>query len=1030
MEFRVLGPLEAEDHGRVIALEGPAERRLLALLVCLSNEAVSVGRIIDELWGEEPPPTARNMVQRYVSRLRRALGDADSTRLATEFGGYRLRVGEQELDWFRFESTVIRARDREEPDAAVALFKEALGLWRGSPFGGANDGLTVAAERIRMDEAYLATLEECNDRDLDLGHHHELVSELGRLCRQHPLRERFRAQLMVALYRCDRQAEALRSFAEYQQHLGEETGLEPSAELTRLENQIVVGSRDLDLPKAESLGRHTNLPQRLATFVGRDREAENLARLLAEFRLVTLTGVGGIGKTSLAVRVAAEAHDMFRDGVWLVDFSPVAESSLIDSTAASVLGIHADLGEHPIDALTRRLAEQNVLIVLDNCEHLVEGLAEFARTLLRATRNVHVLATSREALSVTGEAILRVPPLEVPDVAQHDPVVIADAEAVILFTDRARLLRPEFGIDSSNAAEVAEICRRLDGIPLAIELAAARLGTMGLHKIVAGVENRYHLLTRGSRTAPHRHQTLQALVDWSHDLLTDDERTLFRRLAVFAGTFTSESAQQVCGFEPLTPAIVLDVLDQLVDASLVIPPDPSVARYRMLQTIREYASRHLDAQGETDDTMRRLAVFLIKAGPDTRDGFPGSDHLAWYRWRHEEQDNFRAVLAWSVEAGDADMASLAAIEFRGYLSERQLFGEAVTWTDAALALFGDEPNRHRLQLLLLGVAMDADLGRRIPNRAEVRSLHGEAEALGDDTMMGWARLLEAMVAYQMGDTGTALDLITEAIEHQLKATDPRMIYSLWFRAFYATRLGRYEEARLAANRIVSETARLGERGDLRYATYSANVLLALTAVHEGDLDDAERLLGIEHEYSHQFGPGELYMYLVVRSFLAIACGDTASASTAAAELSDAALETAPPSMLRDAAELRALSLLDTAGFQAALPHLCEALEHARRAASVIDTADVVVVVAEAALEAGDHEEAVLLLAASSAIHEGSGIVLFEWEQRRHGRSVRALRTALGDARFDTLWAEGSALSPTGMLDDAICYVDAASAPSV
>lgn len=1023
MEFRVLGPLEVEDGGQTVPLGGPAEQHLLAVLLCLANEVVPVERLIDELWGEEPPVTSRNMVQRYVSRLRGSLGDTDSTRLATEAGGYRLHVDDEELDWCRFETLVIRARDLEDLDAATVLLQEALGMRRGPPLAGAGDGPTVTAERIRLEEAYLAALEERIDQDLGLGCHHELVSELEGLCGQHPLRERFRAQLMVALYRCGRQADALRSYAEYREHVGEETGLDPSPALAELETRILVRSPDLDLPPPGPALPHTNLPHRLTTFVGRRREIDAVIRQVNENRLVTLTGTGGIGKTALAVEAAAELVDVFDDGAWLIDLAPLSEPTLLSGTTAGVLGVRTAFGEDTVDALCRHLAERRSLIILDNCEHLISEAARFVETLLKSSPNLRVLATSREPLSAAGEAIMRVPPLNVPDSAQSDAGAIAESEAVMLFTDRARLLKSGFGIDAGNAADVAEICRRLDGIPLAIELAAARLGTMGLHKIAESVEDRYLLLTRGARTAPHRHQTLRALVDWSHDLLTDHERILFRRLAVFAGSFTGESAQQVCGFDPLTHASVLVMLEQLVDASLVVFPDPEIDRFRMLQTIREYAYRRLNDCEKADDTMLRLATYLIEAGPDTEDGYPRLDAVAWYRWRHDEQDNFRAVLAWSIEVGNADVASEAAIEFRGYLSERQLTDEALAWTNAALALLGDEPSHRRLLLEFFGIATEAFLGERMPTLTEARSLHSEAQALGDDGMMGQARRLEAVLAYRLGDTATALALNAEAIGHFRTAADPLVIESLWLRAFHLARLGRYEESRVAAKGIVAETALLGVHGDPRFATYSSNVLQAMIAMHVGDLASAEELLDAESGYAHRFGAGELYLFLVVRSFLALAHGDAAAAGVAAAELSGAVPETAPPGILRDAAMLRAVSALDTAGFETALPDLCEALEYAHRDASVIDSADVVRFVAEVALASGDHEAAVKLDAASSAIYEGSAVVLTEWERRRLSRSREALRRVLGDARFDSLWADGATLSPAEMMDCAVRYAD-------
>jgi predicted ATPase/DNA-binding SARP family transcriptional activator len=1024
MEFRILGPFEVEDRGRLLQLGSPAERSVLALFVCLANETVPVERIIDEIWGGGPPATARNMVQRYVSRLRKSLGQAAVERLSTRPGGYSLCINEGELDSSLFESMVKEARSSDDLSESSSLLHQALALWRGSTLVGVGDGPTLVVERVRLEEARVSALEDRIDCDLELGRHTDLLSELEGLCSEFPFRERLRAQLVLALYRCDRQAEALRSYTDYRLVLGEETGLDPSPALIELEDRVLARSPDLDvLSPVATPAPPTNLPYRITRFIGRQREIDAVARQLDEHRLVTLVGTGGIGKTSLAVRVAGDVSETFPDGVWLIDLAPLADARLIASTAVGVLEARATTREDPLDSVVRHLREQTVLLVLDNCEHLIDAAARFANTVLRSTRDVRVLATSRAPLSVAGESIMRVPSLEVPDVTLQESAAIAISEAVELFTDRARLLRSEFTIDNTNAAGVAEICRELDGIPLAVELAAARLGTMPVIEIAASVENRYDLLTTGARTAPHRHQTLQAMVDWSHELLTDEEQALLRRLAVFAGTFTADAASNVCGFEPLKQATVLDALDQLVDASLVIAPDPPADRFGILETIREYARHHLDSSGETERVMHQLGKYLVEAGPDTEDGMPGSDYATWYRWRDDEQNNFRAALTWSVEAADADMASRLAIEFCNYLTISHLAGEARMLVNEVLHLLGEELSHRHVRLMMFAMAGESFLGDHARALRMTESLYREAEALEDESAMGFARLNDCYLATRGGDLATALDRNMESLEHFRAAADPRIQVALEMRSIFLIRLGRYKEARIAIGQIVEAATRLGERTDHRYARASRNIFLAIVAMHEGELDEAERLLDIEKEYIHQLGPDDLRAFTWGTWGVALARGDSRTAYTAAFDLAEVTPETATPEFLRDVASLQALPALDISGPEAALPYLIEALEYARQDGSVTDAAEVVVVIGDAALAAGDRDEAAGLYAAASAVYGRSRIVLAQWQQRRLDRSLEALHETLGSDRFNDLWNQGSARTPAEMMDLADDYLN-------
>ena len=421
----------------------------------------------------------------------------------------------------------------------------------------------------------------------------------------------------------------------------------------------------------KSVGVH-NLPVQLTSFVGREAETHEVRQLLADNRLVTLTGAGGAGKTRLAVEITAQIAPEFRDGVWYVDLAPITHPAVVPVTVARVLGLPDQPGRSTMDTLLRFVGDRQLLILLDNCEHLLDASAELIVALLAGAPGLTVLATSREPIGVTGEATWRVPSLSVADAA------------IELFADRARLAQAGFTVSTDNAVAVTEICRRLDGLPLAIELAAARVRALSLAEILEGLHDRFRLLTGGARTAVRRQQTLRASVDWSHALLSEPERVLFRRLAVFLGGFDLDAAQAVAGGGDVERYQVLDQLTLLVDKSLVVAENTGDrTRYRLLETVRQYALEKLAESGEADavrsrhrDHYNAIAALL--------DAPARTDHEQRLEQAEAEMDNLRAAFVWSLETGDVGRSLELATSLQPLWFTRGRIREGLAWFDAAL----------------------------------------------------------------------------------------------------------------------------------------------------------------------------------------------------------------------------------------------------------------------------------------------------------------------------------------------------------
>jgi predicted ATPase/DNA-binding SARP family transcriptional activator len=689
MDFRILGSLEVFDGGRRLELGASKQRQLLAILLVRANEIVSVDRLTEDLWAGAPPATAGKSLQVHLSRLRKALGREDV--IVTRGGGYCLVATNEEIDALWFEQLSTRGRERRAAgDVRGALddLRESLSLWRGPALAEFVYEPFAQIVISRLDELRVVTLEERIAAELELGLGAALVPELEALVGEHPLRERLRGQLMLALYRGGRQAEALEAYQAAREVLVEELGIEPSAALKSLEKQILAQNPELltfHEPTTPQDGvrppRTRSLPVPSTQLIGRERELADCFDLLRspDTRLLTLTGAGGIGKTRLGIGIATQVENEFRDGVFFIPLARLTDPELVAGAIAQVLGVTET--NEPMELRLRQfVGSRELLLLIDNFEQLLPA-APLLGELLEAAPDLKLVVTSRALLRLAGEHQYSVPPLELPDPERlPDARALAGLSAVALFVERARALNTTFELGDDNARAVAEICLRVDGLPLALELAAARIRLLSPRELLARLEQCLPVLTGGVRDAPARQQTLRATIDWSYDLLKEPEQILFARFACFSGGCTLEAAEVVC-------AASLDELGSLVDKSL-LRERASVAgetRFEMLATVREYAFDRLEASGEGDDLRRRHAEHFVVLAERAEPEILGADQAEWLERLNADRDNFRAALEWLLRRGDGDTALRLIASLRrawvaqGYLTETR------RWLEAALA---------------------------------------------------------------------------------------------------------------------------------------------------------------------------------------------------------------------------------------------------------------------------------------------------------------------------------------------------------
>jgi predicted ATPase/DNA-binding SARP family transcriptional activator len=830
----LLGPFEVRsDTGDRLPVAGARLRDMIARLALAGGRPVSTSALAEAIWGDDPPADLANALQTLVSRARRALGGTAAVEQSA--AGYRLAVMPDDVDALRFERLV-----------AAGDVEEALGLWRGPALDDVGEfaapyALRLAGLRLDATTGWLA-------RELEAGRAAAHVAELAALAAENPLNEKVTALLMRALAAAGRQAEALAAYESLRARLAEELGIDPGAQLQAVHLEVLRGKAETTPPAGndERARRRTNVRAQLTSFVGREDEVSRVGKALAAYRLVTLVGPGGAGKTRLATEVAAQvaagapdgpeagdgvgAGELAPDGIWMAELASVTEDADVPQAVLGALGLREARtmldGTQRIatrDAQTRLLdglADARALLVLDNCEHLIDACAHLADTLLAHSPGLRIVATSREPLGIVGESLLVVPPLE------QDP-------ATALFADRAAAVSPGFTLDEETLPLVATIVRRLDGLPLAIELAAARLRTLPLAEVARRLDDRFRLLTGGSRTALPRHRTLRAVVEWSWDLLTPAERLLAERFSVFPAAATPEAVARVCGGDPrdTDERDTDELLSSLVDKSLLQPVDDG-RRLRMLETIREYGAERLAERAEVGEVRRRHAEYYSDLMNEAASHLLTRDQLTWLKAAGADRDNILAALHHWCDAQDAARAILLAVTLSGLAF---LLGDQ-----------GDIPELIGQAVAVPGEA-DPDL-RTIADmlHAIMRTLQADQAGPADeDRSPGLADRIEALDVGKHPLAGLlrpAYAMFTHDIERaRLYVEEARASRDEWVvagtclvSAILAENDGDMDALRSASAQALERFRAIGERWGLS----SALGLVAGIQVLDGDLDGA------------------------------------------------------------------------------------------------------------------------------------------------------------------------------------------------
>ena len=841
-EFRVLGPVEAVRAGQPLPLGGPRQRWLLALLLVQPGRAISSDRLIDEVWQGKPPRGAEGTLRVYVSRLRSALGE---NTIFARPPGYVLDIDAELVDAWQFEQLYRQGRDalaRGAAGLAADRLGAALALWHGPAFADVRDGGVVADEARRLDELRLVALEERVDAELQLGRHASLVAELERLVAEEPLRERRWRQLVLALYHSERQAEALAAYNRARTLLSERFGLDPSEELRALERAVL---RQELAPASSAVERH-NLPAPLTSFVGREHELDDIAELLRAHRLVTLTGVGGAGKTRLALETATRQLGAWTGGVWLVDLTAHTDPRTTPSAVAGALGVRERPDVSPLDGLVEHLRNEELLILLDNCEHLASACGELVHEVLRACPSVRVLATSRIPLGGPGEVDYAVEPLPTPtDDLPADE--LAQFASVRLFLERGRAQRRVLAATATDLTTVARICRELDGLPLAIELAAARTKALSVDEIAGRLDDRFRFLRSWRRLAAPRHQTLRATIDWSYELLEEDERELLAALSVFAGGFTLDAVAAICADGDLARAE--ELVSRLVESSLVVAGTRNGAtRYRLLETIRAYAAERLDSPGRRDELQRSHAEHFLELAEHARTDDPVGKREA-LEILDRERDNLHAAMRWALAVG-SDLAVPLAAALRHYWLIRGYRRQGLDWLEQALTLPTSAPSPSRA-IALCGAAL---LARLLGEFARAEQLADEGVALGravgPPSAVAVSLNVLTTLAARAGDFDLARSHCDESVAVARAAGDVRLeALALFILAEGSLHGRRYADVREIGGRALG-LARTAEDKEVIAIVLAR---LGIAAAHDHRLDDAREQLTEAMELARALG---------------------------------------------------------------------------------------------------------------------------------------------------------------------------------
>ncbi|MFE2373714.1 BTAD domain-containing putative transcriptional regulator [Streptomyces sp. NPDC059398] len=920
----LLGELQVSRGDSDLPVPGLRLRQLVVRLALAGGRPVGQATLIDTLWPEDPPAGPAHALQALVSRLRRALGSPGAVTQAP--GGYRLDVAPADVDALRFEQLAGAGRDRlraGDPQGAVAPLGEAVTLWGSRP--GAGPAVIAAVEPAAATRlAHLSTeaVTDLAEAELALGRPAEAATRLTALLADHPVHERAFALLMDSLAAQGRQAEALVRYERFRETLAEELGTGPGAALRERHLRLLRDERTAPaaaaVPAAAAAGRGAapgNLPAPMTSFIGRDDALARIDALLASGRLVTVLGPGGAGKTRLAVEAPRRHRHAYRDGAWLIDLASVTEPGKIGGALLVAIGLRgsalfdasARLRSDPVDeldVLVEQLDGRESLLVVDNCEHLIDAVAHLLSALLTRCAGLSALATSREPLATDGEALVPLGPLPLP-APDADVRQARRSPSVRLFAERAAAVRPGFEVDGQNLGEVLRIVRSLDGLPLALELAAARLRTLSLTDLAGGLSDRFRLLTTGSRTAFPRHRTLRGVIAWSWDLLGTDARTVAERVSVLPGGVTAGSAAAVCAGTTVRRQEIAELLAGLADRSL-LQLAPETGRYRMLETIREYGREQLAEQGTLtavrESAARYCAELVAHYDPLTR----GPDQLRALHALRDEHDNVMAALRHLCDTGDADGAIGLAVNLTWYWQMLGLHDDAAHWLGRAVAVPAGRP----------GVGRDIAEAMLLLHSLAPRS------ALFNDSTRGGSEVLQALTDRLLDSPappgfGAALTTLTLAglqrtgageavVQRFIDGPDVWLAgHALISRAHAAENEGDIDRARSDTAAALECFIRAGDR----WAVATALPLRALLRQYDGELDGAVEDLRTAKRTAHEFGTLSLSDEVFIdlrRIDLHARLGRTTEASEMITATRERVLRSASPDMvvLLDAREAR------------------------------------------------------------------------------------------------------------------------------
>jgi predicted ATPase/DNA-binding SARP family transcriptional activator len=840
LTVNVLGPLEVRRGSALVPIDGFKRRQLLAVLVAARGAEVSIDRLGEALWEDEPPDSARATLQSHVSRLRRAIGP-DSL-VHGSGAGYALDLGLVDMDALRFEdlAATVAAEDR------VSTLEEALGLWRGQAFGEFAELPVVRGEAMRLEELRLTATEELIEARLEQADDARTVAELEVLVAAHPLRERFWRQLMVALYRTGRQPEALRRFAELRTMLREQMGLSPSTAAQTLEAQILVDDPSL-LRRSSGVARAPvpALARREPTrLIGRTGDVAAVEEALAGRPIVTICGPGGVGKTRVAMTVAASSAERFEQ-VAVVDLASVRGAEAAVPLIAGALDVEQRQQLTLAQTIEEFIQDRAVLLLLDNCEHVLDAVVPLVQRLCRRCVRLTVLTTSREPLGLPGESVHLLAPLPVPAVGAGDEARAAGS--VQLFAERAAEARAGFRLDDRSLATVAEICRQLDGLPLAIELAAARMRSLGVEALAARLDQRFALLAGQRARVDARHRNLQALVEWSYELLDRVEQEVFNDLSTFAGSFDLDAAEAVCRPAGETGGGAARGVIDLVDKSMVQLVDPDEPRYRLLETLREFGQTRLRETGSLAPVEERHRRWFLALAERAAVELDSSDEGGWAARLDRDLDNLRAAHDSAVRDGDLTVAAGLVATLREYAFRRVRY-EIAGWGEATMQMAGFE--RCPTAPVVLGVAaygrwVRGDLGTAI---ALARRSVAIAEAL-EVSSSGLAERVLGNALFYSGETQQALHWMQRMkAAAEASGSPAASAHALYMTSVASTSVGETARGAMVATLAAEAAERCGSPTARAEAAYAKGL-----ALRASDSEEAEAALRLAAELGDEGG---------------------------------------------------------------------------------------------------------------------------------------------------------------------------------